>query len=80
MVLWNVVAFTGHSLAAIVDSAHFTGGETGYLSSRLLGPLSSVKFLYYFTKLDHLFSVPALFFLYLGMKNIYRSSCEEEEE
>lgn len=80
MILWNVVAFTGHSLAAFVDSTHFTSGETGYLSTRLLGPLSNVKLLYYFTKLDHLFSVPALFFLYLGMKSIYRSSCEEEEE
>ena len=79
MVLWNVVAFSGHSLAAFVDSAHFTNGENGYLSTRLLGPLTNVKLLYYFTKLDHLFSVPGLFFLYLGMKSIYRSSCEEEE-
>ena len=80
MILWNVVAFTGHSLAAFVDSSHFTSAETGYLSTRLLEPLSNLKLLYYFTKLDHLFSVPALFFLYLGMKSIYRSSCEEEEE
>lgn len=79
MVLWNIVAFTGHSLAAILDSAHFTSGKGGYLSSHLLGPLTSLKFLYYFTKLDHLFSIPALFFLYLGMKNIYQNSCEEEK-
>lgn len=78
MVLWNVVAFTGHSLASFVDSADFTR-ETGYLSTRLQGPFTSVKLWYYFTKLDHLFSVPSLFFLYLGMRGIYRSSCEEEE-
>lgn len=78
-ILWNVVAFTGHSLAAFIDSAHFTSGQTGYLTSRLHGPLTNVKLLYYFTKLDHLFSVPSLFFLYLGMKEIYRNSCEEEE-
>lgn len=62
MILWNVVAFTGHSLAAFVDSSHFTDGETGYLNARLLGPLTNVKLLYYFTKLDHLFSLPAFFF------------------
>lgn len=78
MVLWNVVAFTGHSLASFVDSADFTR-ETGYLSTRLQGPFTSVKLWYYFTKLDHLFSVPSLFFLYLAMRGIYRSSCEEEE-
>jgi hypothetical protein len=78
MVLWNVVAFTGHSLASYVDSADFTR-ETGYLSTQLQGPLTSVKLWFYFTKLDHLFSVPSLFFLYLGMKGIYRSSFEEKE-
>ncbi len=78
MVLWNVVAFTGHALAASIDSVHFTR-EAGYLSTRLQGPFSSVKLWFYFTKLDHLFSIPSLFFLYLAMKNIYRSSCEEEK-
>ncbi|WP_153304805.1 hypothetical protein [Desulfocapsa sulfexigens] len=79
MILWNIVAFTGHSLAAFVDSVHFTR-EGGYLTTRLQGPLTNVKLWFYFTKLDHLFSVPALYFLYLAMKGIYRSSCEEEKE
>jgi len=78
MVLWNVVAFTGHSLTSLIDSSDFTR-ETGYLSTRLQGPFTSVKIWYYFTKLDHLFSVPSLFCLYLGMKGIYNSSCREEE-
>ncbi len=78
MALWNVMAFTGHCLASYVDKADFTR-EAGYLSTQLLGPFTSVKLWYYFTKLDHLFSIPSLFFLYLAMKNIYRSSCEEEK-
>lgn len=78
IVLWNVVAFTEHCLAPYVASADFIS-DAGYLGTRLEGPLNSVKFWYYFTKLDHLFSVPSLFFLYLAMKNIYRSSCEEEK-
>ena len=79
MVLWNMIAFTGHSLASFVDSSDFSSG-TDYLSTRLLGPISGVKFWYYFTKLDHLFSVPAFLFLYLAMRSLYRRSCEEEEQ
>lgn len=78
MILWNVVAFTGHSLDTLVDSASFTN-DAGYLSTRLEGPFTSLKIWYYFTKLDHLFSVPALFFLYLGMKALYRNTMEGKE-
>ena len=78
MVVWNVVAFTGHCLAPFIHNTDFTR-EAGYLSTHLQGPFTGVKFWYYFTKLDHLFSIPSLFFLYLAMKNIYRSSCEDEK-
>lgn len=77
IVLWNIVAFTGHSLSSYVADAHLTR-EGGYLTTRLEGPFDFIKTLYYFTKLDHLFSVPALFFLYLAMKSLYEKSCEEE--
>ena len=78
MIFWNMVAFTGHILAAFVTSADYVSG-TGYLDARLQGPFTSVKLWYYFSRLDHLFSVPSLFFLYLSMRAIYRSRCEEEE-
>ncbi len=78
MVLWNVVAFTGHFLAPSINSADFTR-EAGYLSTELQGPLTSKKLWYYFTQLDHLFSIPSLYFLYLAMKNLYHSSCEDEK-
>ncbi len=78
MVCWNVMAFADHTLASVIDSAHITGGSD-YLTTRLQGPATSVNVGYYVTKLDHIFSVPALFFLYLGMKGIYKSSIKEEE-
>jgi len=78
MVVWNIVAFTGHALVPYINSAHFIQ-DTGYLNAHLQGPFTSVQLWYYFTKLDHLFSVPALFFLYLGMKNIYHSSTREDK-
>ncbi len=79
MILWNALAFTGHILGAFVHSEDYVAGA-GYLNASLQGPLTAVKFWYYFSRLDHPFSVPSLFFLFLGMRAIYRSSCEEEEE
>ena len=78
MACWNIMAFADHTLASEMNSAHITAG-TGYLSTRLQGPATSTNIWYYITKLDHIFSVPALFFLYLGMKGIYKSSIKEEE-
>ena len=78
IILWNIVAFTGHSLASYVDPSFFTS-ENGYLSTYLVGPFTSLKLWVYITKLDHLFSIPALLCLYLGMKGLYHSSLEEEE-
>ncbi len=78
MILWNLVAFTGHFLASSVHSSDFVC-EGGYLTTRLIGPFTSTKIGYYFTKLDHLFSVPSLFFLYLAMKDLYKNSCEDEK-
>ena len=77
IVLWNIVAFTGHSLSSHLDASEFTH-EGGYLTTRLQGPFDTVKILFYFAKLDHLFSVPALYFLYRAMKSLYEKSCEEE--
>ncbi len=78
MVLWNIVAFTGHSVEAVINAADIEV-YSGYLSTKIAGPITSAKLIYYFTKLDHLFSVPALFFLYLSMLSLYRRSCEEEK-
>lgn len=76
MVLWNIVAFTGHWIGFFMDKSYFVT-ESGYLSAKLAGPVSTTKLIYYFTKLDHIFSVPALFCLYLCMRSLYKASCEE---
>jgi len=78
IILWNVLAFAGHILALHIHNSDFTHGAS-YLITRLQGPFTSVKFWYYFAQLDHLFSIPSFFFLYLAMKDIYHSSSEEEQ-
>jgi len=79
MVLWNIVAFTGHWIGQTIHVSEIVI-NSGYLSAKIAGPLSTSKLIFYFTKLDHLFSVPALFFLYLCMKSLYHKSCEEEKK
>lgn len=79
MIIWNVVAFTGHWVGVGIQPAEIVT-DTGYLSSKISGPVSSAKLIYYFTKLDHLFSVPALFCLYLCMRSLYLKSCVEGQE
>ena len=78
MILWNLTAFAGHFLAGFVSSSDFTT-DSGYLSTHFQGPFTAIKLWYYFTKLDHLFSVPSFFFLFLSMRAIYRSSCEDKK-
>jgi predicted membrane protein len=79
MIIWNVDAFTGHWVGFHIASADIVRLD-GYFSSQLLGPLSSIKIIYFLATLDHLFSVPAIFFLFLGMRTLYRSSDKEDEK
>jgi hypothetical protein len=69
---WNLLAFIGHAAGARLDPAALVQVDN-YLDTRLVAPLTLNKSLYFITKLDHLIYVPALFFLYLGLRSFYRS-------
>ena len=73
MLLWNINAFTGHAVDVFLDAEAITAAE-GYLQSRLLGPLTLQKMTFYITKFDHLICVPALFFLFIGLRSFYRTT------
>lgn len=79
MILWNIVAFTGHWLGFYIDNAEIVQ-PVGYFSSQLAGPLSSIKVIYFLATLDHIFSLPAIFFLYLSLRSLYYSVNGEEEK
>ncbi len=72
MLCWNIVAFVGHSAADHVDATTIRAAE-GYLSGRIHGPYDLQTIIFYVAKFDHLLAVPALFFLYMGMRTLYRS-------
>ena len=78
-ILWNILAFIGHEITPYLHPEDFSN-TTEYLQTQLNGPLTLVKFLYYIAKLDHLLAVPAMFFLYLGLRSFYKSSLSSGEE
>ncbi len=79
MLLWNVVAFTGHWVGDFIQPNDIIK-ESGHLSTRMIAPFTPTKLLYYFTKLDHIFSVPAIFCLYLCLHSLYLTAYKGEEE
>jgi hypothetical protein len=72
MLAWNIIAFTGHTVAIHLESEHiFTA--TSYIHSRLMGPMNLLKVVFYLTRFDHIVVVPALFFLLIGLRSLYRN-------
>ena len=73
MLCWNILAFVGHAVAVYLhpDSVTAVGG---YLRGRIQGPIDLQKLTFYIAKFDHLLAVPALFFLYIGMRSLYRAA------
>ncbi|HID69232.1 MAG TPA: hypothetical protein EYP35_01950 [Desulfobacterales bacterium] len=79
MIIWNIVAFTGHWIGGSIESSDIIY-DSGYLTTRIAGPITTIKLLYYLTKLDHIFSVPAMFCLYLCLRSLYSATCKGEKQ
>jgi len=79
MACWNIIAFVGHLAGAYLDPQALLQTDC-YLQTQLLSPFTLNKYLYYITKLDHLIYVPALFFLFLGLRSFYRSVARTASE
>lgn len=79
MACWNALAFMGHLTGAYLDPGALLQTDC-YLETRLLSPFTLNKYLYFITKLDHLIYVPALFFLFLGLRSFYHSVARSTAE
>jgi hypothetical protein len=68
LILWNLDAFLAHSLE-----------QTGLMSIQINAQNGNngLEILYYLAKLDHLLCVPALFFLYLGLRRLLKANHPE---
>jgi len=66
LVVWNLWAFTGHIITLFIPSANIITVEID--QAPMLNIESWKEVAYYLLKMDHLLCVPALLFLYLGLR------------
>ncbi len=66
-IVWNGAAFIGHAVEADMKEESFVG--KGWSRALLVQGLAS-PLIYLFLKMDHLTCVPAILFLYLGLRKI----------
>ncbi len=78
-ILWNILALIGHTATQNLHPEDFTHVD-GYLFSKVNMPLTFIKIVYYTAKLDHLLTVPAMFFLYMSVRSFYQHSLKEDSE
>lgn len=78
-ILWNILAFAGHAATQSLLPGDISSGG-GYLQGKVNTPLTFVKVVYYTAKLDHLLTVPGMFFLFLSLRFFYKRSLKEGEQ
>lgn len=71
-ILWTLDAFTVHFLDEQYSLVRVTRIDDWFMRIDSVPDASWVRILYYVVKLDHLFCVPALFLLYLGLKRLLK--------
>ena len=78
-IAWNLDAYVSHWLveqSGLIEVTAVDGMRIQITTPRGMKWLSEI---YYLTKLDHLLSVPALIFLFLGLKQLLKSAEESEQ-
>lgn len=78
LILWNIDAFCVHLLEeqiAVIDVQRLDGWQIRISSPNY--PDLPLAWLYYAAKLDHLLCVPALIFLYAGLKRLLKETDPE---
>ena len=72
LALWNIWAFTGHLVELLVPPDHIQ--LVGHDPIQVLAVASWKEMAFFFLKMDHLLSVPAIFCFYQGLKTILKES------
>ena len=74
LILWNICAFTVHLLSEQIDIIQIQKVGPWQVQISAVSGNKGLEVLCYIAKLDHLFCVPALFFLYSGLRRLLRES------
>jgi len=73
-ILWNIVAILAHFLDEQVAILQIRAVDAWHLQITAPGGDTGLAILYYFAKLDHLFCLPAMICLYLGLKKLLKDT------
>jgi len=73
-ILWNINAAVVHFLDEHLSILGITKIDLWHLQIENIQGQKSIAILYYILKLDHLLCVPAMFFMYYGLKTIMKRS------
>ena len=77
-ILWNIDAALVHFLDEHLDILGITKIDFWHMRVESIQGLDSIPILYYLLKLDHLLCVPAMFFLYYGLKTILNNTTTDD--
>ena len=73
-ILWNINAALVHFLDEHLDILGINQIDLWHMRVESIQGQDSISILYYLLKLDHLLCVPAMFFLYFGLKTILKNT------
>jgi hypothetical protein len=79
LILWNLDALTAHFFDEQFGAFRLLPGDKWHLIITTRPGAVGLDWLYYAVKLDHLLCVPALVFLYLGLRRLYRDNALPNE-
>ncbi|GER94408.1 sensor histidine kinase [hot springs metagenome] len=67
-ILWNVDTFIGHIIEFWIEPSHIIGSKEGWDYFRRMIMLDGKEYLYYITKTDHIWFVPAMMLFFIGLR------------
>jgi hypothetical protein len=79
-IFWNIDAIAVHLLEEHLNILGIVKIDLWHLRFENFQTQKGIYLLYYLLKLDHLLCVPAMFFLYYGLKTIIRDSVGDDEK
>jgi hypothetical protein len=79
-ILWNIGAFTAHLLDEQLDVVDIQTAAPWMVRIDVGGFPPELAWLYYVAKLDHLICVPALLFLYFGLRRLLKDAAAQSGE
>jgi len=77
-IIWNLDAIFVHFVDEQVKLVTVQRLDTGQL--QISSPIPGLSFVYYISKLDHLLCVPAIGFLWVGLRQLVKQAEERRED